>query len=125
MKHKMLEFASKGPTQDKKDKTDIIDHGKLGGLDYKVYKRGSIHITDGKRTFHKDIDAFEDAIKTLDIDNMENGDTRIVEGSGDTDHIVFHMEDGDLSVRITKRGFDVLEKLKGILNKGRAKKEAV
>lgn len=125
MKHKMLKFQSKGPTKDRDDDTSIVDHGKLGNLSYNVYARGTIHITGGKREFHKDVNEFEDAIKKLDIDNMSNGDTRIINGSGDTDHLVFRMTEGDLNISLSKRGFDMLEKLKAAINKGKAKKEAI
>lgn len=120
--HKMLSFHSKGPTKDPNDSTEIVDHGNLGDLAYKVYSRGTIHITGGKREFHKDINEFEDLIKKLDIDNMSNGETRIIQGSGDTDHLVFRMEEGDLKLTLSKRGFDVLEKLKSAINRGKAKK---
>jgi hypothetical protein len=110
---------SMGPKPSKDGK--IIDHGVLGSLEYEIYERGVIHIFDKSMRFKKDIYIFEDEIKKAKIDNMDDGEEYEIKGSGDNDHLVFSKIDGDIKISLKKKGFEALNTLKNILNKGKQK----
>jgi hypothetical protein len=119
MAPKVLEFKSKGPKRDSKD-GDIVDHGQLGDLDYEVYSRGVIHIFDkNDHMFHKGIDTFEEEIAKNNFSKMSDGESFLVKGSGDTDNLIFLSKEGEIRIELSKKGFDVLEKLKGILRRNK------
>lgn len=114
----LIPFKSKGA---KKDSTDgaILDHGELGSLKYEVYERGVIHIFDDNLMCHKDISRFEDEISRINFDEIEDGDSITVMGSGDTDNLIFRCVDGEMKIELSRRGFGAIEKLKTILKKSR------
>ena len=120
----VVPFKSKGRKLINKDGT-VIDHGKIGTLKYEVYQRGVIHIFDKNRKFKKAMDVFEDEINELDFDNLKDGKSIVLKGSGDNDHLIFTRKNGDLDITLKKRMFNTLEKLKDILSSGRSKKEVI
>ena len=113
-------LSSLGPK--KSDDGKIVDHGKLGNLDYEIYNRGVIHIfdKDGLR-FKKDIYIFEEEIKKISFDKMIDGDCREIKGSGDNDNLVFSKKDADIGISLKRKEFKALELLKDVLNKGKQK----
>lgn len=113
----LIPFLSKGSKKSNDGK--IIDHGTLGKLKYEIYERGVIHITNGKLIFHKDKDIFEDEINEIDFDELLNKKEHRINGSGESDHLVFTYKDGDVNIGIKKRDFDAIEKLKKILSGGK------
>jgi len=121
-KGKLVKFDSKGPKPSNKD-GEIVDHGKLGNLEYELYKRGTIHIFSKSLTFKKDPDLFEDAVCEIDFDTMENGDTAVIKGSGDNDNLVFICTESGIEIKLVKRGHDILSKLKSLITKGKSNKE--
>lgn len=118
-KRKIIPFKSKGSKKTKKDQGDIIEHGKLGDLDFEVYSRGVIHITSKKLIFKKDCNLFEDAIEELNLNELKDGDEVLIKGSGDNDHLVFKCVDDDIEISLRERGFEMLNRLRGILNRGK------
>jgi len=111
-------LSSMGPKKSLDGK--IVDHGTLGKLEYEVYERGVIHIfdKDGLR-FKKDIYIFEDEIKNFNLEKYPDGDSHIIDGSGDNDHLVFMKENGDIKITLKRREFEAIGLLKSILTKGR------
>jgi hypothetical protein len=45
----------------------------------------------------------------------------LISGSGENDHLVFSKEDGELTISLRKRDFEIIGKLKGILSRGKKK----
>lgn len=98
---------------------DVLDHGTIGELKYEIYKRGVIHIFNDKCRFKKDINLFEDEINKIDFDNMS--DDIVISGSGENDHLIFSKTDGELTIGLKKRDFEIIGKLKDILSRGKKK----
>ena len=113
---KTIPFMSKGPKTDAKD-GKILDHGDFGDLKYEVFSRNVIHIFDSKLMFHKDIAAFEAEVEKIEFSKMGDGETVIIKGAGDTDNLVFKCVDGAMKIALTRRGFDMIDKLKSVLRK--------
>jgi len=112
-----LSLDSKGPKVSKDGK--IVDHGTLAQFDYEVYDRGVIHIFNMDLRFKKDIYIFEDEIKKIKFEKMSDGETHIIQGSGDNDHLVFTKQNGDVQITLKSRDFEAVTLLKSILNKGK------
>ena len=115
-------LISKGPK--KSDDGNIIDHGFLGDLEYKIYSRGVIIILDPENTglvFKKDIDLFQTELGKIDFQTMADGDESIIYGSGDNDNIVFIKHSGEIHMALRKREFSAVESLKKILSTGKKK----
>lgn len=121
-KSNIIPFISKGPRKAKKDSGDILDHGKIGELNYEVYSRGVLHIFDKDLKFKKDCVVFEDELDKLDLENLAEGEETFLEGSGDNDDLIFKKKDGDIQLLLRKKEFGMIEKLRGILKKGKKKK---
>lgn len=120
---KTLSFVSKGQTGSTKDPDGLVaDHGKIGNLNYKVYTRGVIHITDGKLTFKKDPDLFEEELENIDFDAMLDGDEHVIEGSGDNDNLAMSIKDGDLVLSLRKKEFGIVQKLRKLICDGKKNK---
>lgn len=125
MKKKLnvIPFISKGkPKETIKEQGEILDHGKIGDLNYEVYARGCIHIFDNNLRFKKDCDIFEDELTELDINSFDDEEETVIEGSGENDNLIFKKKDGDIQLILRKKEFNVINKLKGILKKGKRKK---
>jgi hypothetical protein len=127
-KPKILDFVSKGPKKSGKDDDGVvIDHGKIGSLDYEVYKRGAkqgspilvLHIFNSKMRFKKDADVFEDELDKIDFDKLD--ERHVIKGSGDNDDLVLMLKDGDVVFDLTKKGLTMINKVKDILSKNRKK----
>lgn len=112
-------IKSQGST--KKDEDDILDQGTIGKLSYEINNRQVIHIFDKKGCFKKDADSFEEALNKLDFEKMQEGDNLTIEGSGDNDDLVFIIKDGDIELSLAKKGFCVIDKLRGLISKSRKK----
>lgn len=121
-KGKVLPFISKGKkTAPAGDGGTIIDHGSIGGLSYEVYDRGVIHIFDSKHVFKKGCGDFESSIEALNLEDMREGSRQVIPGSGDNDNLVFVCENGDITLKLEKRTFSTIEKLKGIISTAKTK----
>jgi len=122
MAKKMIPFI-KSPVQSAATKQDIVEEGKLDNLKYTILKRGNIHIHDDKGgLFKKDCDAFEDEMKNLGLSAMKEDETRIIQGCGDTDNLVFTRVDGDIKITVEKKDFEIIKKLKGLIKKAKGAK---
>lgn len=103
----------------------IIDHGTLGSLSYEIYERGVIHIfNDQGLRFKKALDAFEDELNQINFDDMFEGDDAVMKGSGDNDNLVFSCKGDEVDITLSKRGFDIIEKLRSIITAGKSKSTA-
>ena len=110
--------SSKTSSQDTKLDDDSVDSGKLGGMDYVVYKRGVIHISDAEGClFKKDIEIFSEEIEKLNFNKLKIGECYTLPGSGDNDDLIFTMGDTDVEISLKKKGFKTLEKLKSLLKR--------
>ena len=119
---KTLALVSKGPK--KSDDGNIIDHGSLGDLEYKIYSRGVIIILDPENTdlvFKKNIDLFQTELEKIDFNTMVDVDESVINGSGDYDNIIFIKHAGEINISIRKREFSAVESLKKILSAGKKK----
>jgi len=114
--NKVVPFKKKSGTKEEDD-GDILEAGSLGTTKYKIYKRGVIHITDGKLLFKKNMDEFEKVLDQINFDEVIEGKSHTIKGSGDNDNLVFTKKDGDFQISLEKKGFDTIEKLRGLLQK--------
>ena len=121
MPKKVLQFVSKTSTKKTKN-GDIVEHGTICGLNYEVYKRGVIHITDKKLKFKKDCDIFEDEINKMDFESLADKEEIVLKGSGENDHLIFTKKDGDVDMKLKRREFSTISKLKSLLSKNKEKK---
>lgn len=110
MTSKVLNFISKGPSKSKDGA--ILDSGKIGDLNYKVFERGSVHITKGKLCFRKDKDTFEDEIDDFNFDELQDKKEHRMNGAGDSDHLVFTLKDDDIVISLKKREYDAIKNFK-------------
>jgi hypothetical protein len=106
------------------NETGIVDSGSLGDLFYEIHKRGVIHIFDKDKTmiFKKDPDIFEKAIEALNLHTFNADETKTIKGSGDNDDLVFQCINGDIEIRLEKKTFGMIDKLKKVI--GTAKNSA-
>jgi len=121
---KILEFKSKKATSRRSaSASSIIDEGALGILKYRVFKRGVIHIFNNAETllFKKDCDVFENEVDKLKLNDLSDGGSVKIEGSGDNDTLIFSCKKGDIEIKLEKRSYGMLTKLKKILNGGKKK----
>lgn len=100
-------------------KDKVVDEGKLGALNYKVYDRGVIHVYNDSQTmlFKKSYEAFEAAMVGLNLDDMREGEKKELNGSGDNDTLVFTCTDGDIVLSLEKRGYLMAKRLRDIIKK--------
>ena len=104
-------------------RSNIIDHGNIGSLEYEVFSRGVIHIIDkkSKLTFKKSCSLFEDDLEKISFDKMSAGDTRVLLGSGDNCDLIFTSNGEDIKLSLKKKEFSVITNLKNLLKKGKGK----
>lgn len=124
-KKKVLDFKPKRKITRKAKVEKVVDEGTLGELKYKVFTRGVIHISDrkDKLLFKKDCSLFEDLITELDLNSLKEDESKKITGSGDNDTLVFTCVDGDVVISLEKPEFNMITKLKGLLNKGKKNKK--
>lgn len=124
-KKKVLDFKPKRKITRKAKVEKVVDEGTLGELKYKVFTRGVIHISDkkDKHLFKKDCSLFEDLITELDLNSLKEDESKKIPGSGDNDTLVFTCVDGDVVISLEKPEFNMITKLKGLLNKGKKNKK--
>ena len=121
---KVLQFQPKGPKNSIKANANgkVLDHGKIGNLDYEMYQRGVLHIFDDKLRFKKDPDVFEDEVDKINFDNMQHGDEHVIEGSGDNPNLVFVCRGDDIKLQLRKKEFKTITMLRKLLGKAKAAK---
>jgi hypothetical protein len=78
----------------------VIEEGNLGELNYKLFNRNNIQITDGYNLFRKDCSVFIEELLKHHYSNMHEGQAIEILGAGDTDSFI-----------ITKVGNNVVFKL--------------
>ena len=118
---KVLSFVSKGAkAKENNEDGTVVDHGKIGNLDYSVLSRGVIHITDGKQTFKKDPDLFEEKLEELDFTKITEGTPFTIEGSGDNADLIFSLKDGDIHLSLKAKEFGIVRKLRDIISRGKS-----
>lgn len=127
---KVLSFVNNKKKVDPKKSPSnysVLSDGKLGSLSYDIHNVGGVmntlHVTDGKLKFKKNFDDFEDKFSGLNPDSMTDGDTYVITGSGDNDNLIFTKKDGDIEISLEKKGFEILDKLRSILNHGKSSKK--
>lgn len=122
---KLLEFKSKKGSGRRNSPANgpILDEGILGKLKYRVFKRGVIHIFNSAETllFKKDCDVFESDVDKLKLNDLSDGNSSKIEGSGDNDTLIFSCKNGDIEIKLEKRSYGMLTRLKKILNGGKKK----
>jgi len=117
-KGKVLDFI---PAKVKKIEKDIAEKGIIGNLNYTVFKRGNLHFEDKKKglTFKKDCTAFEDEMEKLDLNELNEDQSKTIKGCGDNDNLVFTCKNGDIIVSLEKHEYSMLTKLKKIIHMGK------
>lgn len=118
---KVLAFLPKGS----KATAEIFEEGKLGSLDYQVFKRGVIHISNKGLLFKKDIEVFEGEVTGLELNKLKDGEEKRIPGSGDNDDLVFTCKNGDIVPTLEAKQYSVMSKIKGIIFRGKKQKETV
>lgn len=120
MSKKIIPFVKGGTSSD----TVVDEEGSIGHLKYKVYKRGVIHVIDENKglIFKKDPDLFEDAVNQLKLNSLKDGETAVIKGSGDNDDLVFECTNGDIDMRLEKKSYGMVSKLKKIFESAKKKK---
>jgi len=115
-KNKLVPFSSKGKPA---KKGQILDEGTLSKLKYRVFKRGNIHIFNSTETllFKKDCELFEAEVDNLNLNVLKDGESKRIEGSGDNDTLIFSCVKGDIVISLEKRTYNMLSKLKKILQR--------
>jgi len=124
-KNSLIPFTKSNKSKKSKD-GDIIAHGKLDKLDFEIYKRGTIHISDKNFTFRKNIDAFDEeieVIETMTSSEWRKKKTHRINGAGDTDNLIFTYNESndDLDVSLKKKTHGTIERLKKILADAKVK----
>ncbi len=124
VKKKILQFIPKEGSKRTAADGAVLEEGKFGKLNYKVFKRGVIHIFNNTKTllFKKDCELFETEIDKMNLNNLKDEDVEKMVGSGDNDNLVFTCVKGDLIMSLEKREYSMLTKLKSILKMGAKKK---
>lgn len=124
-KKNVLNFKPKKKVSRQEKKKNVLDEGKLGDLEYKIYSRGVIHIfdSDEKFLFKKDCVLFEETMNELNLNSLIEGNCRKITGSGDNDTLVFTCNNGDIIISLEKPEYEMISKLKEILLKGVLKKD--
>lgn len=105
------------------DNDDVIESGRVGDLNYEVFRRGNIHIYDKKLRFKKDAELFEEEFRKLNFDAMKDDEKHVLKGCGDNDDLVFTKTDGEIKMFLKKRSFETISKLFDIINKGLSSKK--
>jgi hypothetical protein len=95
----------------------LIEEGVIGDLQYKLFDRGNIQITDGVSVFRKDCDEFKKALSKKDYEKMSDEGSFEIPGAGDTDPLVIFKENGDVKIRLGGKMPPIILKLREILNK--------
>ena len=114
------------PMLAKKMSTDdigVAEKGKIGGLDIVVLKRGVIHIFNKEKypgmLFKKDPDIFLEELNKTDFAKLAVGESIKIEGSGDNDHLILTVVDGEVVPSLEKRKYGVISKLEGFIKKAK------
>jgi hypothetical protein len=100
----------------KKEK-GLIDSGTIGGLKYKLFDRGNIHIYDNKSCFKKDCSALKAALYSYNYDKMAEGEHFEIPGAGDTDSLFVCKEKGIIKLKLRGSVPEIIKQLKKILDK--------
>lgn len=115
-KKTVIPFICKKNTKSaKKEDSSILEQGDFGSLKYTVYKRGVIHITDGKLTFKKDPDIFQDFVRNT---NFSKSKKVTIPGSGDNADLILTSNGDDFKATLNKKEFKLISKMKDIIKKG-------
>lgn len=119
-KNKIIPFGKPGTTANE----PIDEEGDIGKLKYKVFKRGVVHIIDETKglIFKKDPDMFEDEVKKLNLNTLTEGDIATIKASGDNDDLVFECKNGDIEIRLERKAYSMVDRLKKILASAKKKK---
>ena len=90
----------------------------ISGLRFHITKYHTVHIhSNAGCLFKKDISIFEQELDDLKLEELDIGQSHIIKGSGDNDHLVFTRTDDDIQISLKKRGFETIEKVKNLLHK--------
>jgi len=100
----------------KKREVGLIETGTIGGLEYKIFKRGNIHLTDGVHTFRKDCKNFIAELKKLDFKKLDQWSEFEISGAGDTDPLIITKSD-DVCFSLGNKAPKLIIELMQILNK--------
>lgn len=95
----------------------LIAGGVIGDLQYKLFDRGNIQLTDGVSTFRKDCEEFKKALSNRDYEKMSDDSHFKIPGAGDTDPLVIFKEKGKVKLRLGGKVPPIIAELREILNK--------
>lgn len=86
--------------QFRKKEKGLLKSGAIGGLEYKIFDRNNIEMTDGVSTFRKDRSVLSNLIGRIDFECMKDEDTHKIEGAGDTDPLIICKEKGEVKFKL-------------------------
>ena len=101
----------------KKAAPEIVENGDIGNLKYEVLKKGVIHIFDSSNIFKKDCLEFDTEFEKNDFKNLSEGQTVLINGSGDNANLLFTKKNGNIEISLKPKEFSVIEKLKKIIKR--------
>jgi hypothetical protein len=109
-----------------KRKLGITDSGEFGNLKFEIYdKWRTIHLieegTKRNKVFKKDCDLFEEQFEDIDFDDMSDGDTAKVEGSGDNADLIITVKDGEIVMHLESKDIPTLRRFKNLLSAAKEK----
>jgi len=106
-----------------KEKDEILEKGRIGDLNIAVMKRGVIHIWNKTKypniLFKKDPELFQEELDKIDFAELAVGESVKIEGSGDNDHLIFKLVDGNLVPSLEKRKFGVISKIESFIKRAK------
>lgn len=101
----------------KKKEIGLIEMGTIGGLEYKIFNRGNIHLTDGVDTFRKDCKVFIEELKKLDYKKLDQWNELKINGAWGTDPLIITKTDNDVCFSLGNKIPKLITRLVEILNK--------
>lgn len=115
-KQKSLKPKVEGPSDPPID-GEILGHGEMGGLSFRSYKRGVIHLFDKTGLlFKKDADLFEEELEKIKPDSLSEGESAEIPGSGDNCDLILKLENGDVKLSLRKKQTVTMKKLREVLD---------
>lgn len=122
-KKNLIPFISNGKSENSSEGT-VADYGKIGTLDYRVYTRGVIHISDGTLTFKKNPDLLEEELNDCKINELKENEEIVITGSGDNADLIIKLIDGDAVLSLRQKEYGIIYKLRSLISSGKTKKNS-
>lgn len=103
------------PVKSKPKETGVLKEGIIGDLQYKVFDRGNIQLTDGVHTFRKDCKMLDELLGRTNYKDIKEGGSFEIPGAGDTDPLILTKEKDDIVLSLGNGIPPTILKLKNIL----------